>query len=196
MLIPFCNHLASHRRILRANDRLADASSEATAAAVAKNGAVVDDELVDDELDEVFSVVRLVYSSGEMTGLSRLHGDIQGVILDNVSRTNNNLVTITFVSEAAVIRSETRGYRVTSLTPVRAIKQASKHIHVRNRTRGRDLFAFYIALWPRKSVKTRSHIRHIISNLQENHSILSSMVSRWTGAKSSTNHPSNESYEY
>lgn len=51
-------------------------SSEATAAADAKKGAVVDDEeFVDEELDD-FSTEKLVYKMGEMMVLSRLHGDI------------------------------------------------------------------------------------------------------------------------
>lgn len=51
-------------------------SSEATAAADAKKGAVVDDEeFVDEELDD-FSTEKLVYKMGEIMVLSRLHGDI------------------------------------------------------------------------------------------------------------------------
>lgn len=75
--IPFCNHLVSHRIILLANEVLADVSSDATVAAVAKNGAVVDDEFVDDEFDD-FSVDKLAYNNGDITGRSLLHGDIHG----------------------------------------------------------------------------------------------------------------------
>ena len=80
---PFCNHLVSHRRNLRANDKLELDSSDATVAAVdPRKGAVVDedDEFVDlDELefdDDDFSVVKLAYNNGEINGLSLLHGDI------------------------------------------------------------------------------------------------------------------------
>jgi len=58
--MPFCNHLASHRRNLRANEMLEGDSSDATAAADARKGAVVEDEeFVDEELDD-FSTEKLV----------------------------------------------------------------------------------------------------------------------------------------
>lgn len=73
--------MASHRKNLRAKDILEGDSSEATAAAVAKNGAVIEEEFVDlDEFEfdnkDDFSVDKFVNSSGDIEGRFRLHGDI------------------------------------------------------------------------------------------------------------------------